>query len=141
GGTTILISSHLLSEVERTADRVGILDGGRLVAEDTVERIGARLEPGPAIELDVEQLSPALVESLRAQPFVRAVEVTRNGAPDHALVEVRVADEGDHRRAISSLVADHGALIVQMRQRRVSLEDAFVRLTAEAVARLTVPPP
>ena len=130
-GTTILISSHILSEVERTADRVGILCGGRLVAEDTVARIGARLEPGLSIELDVEQFSSGLVDSLRLQPFVTAVDVATNGSPEQALLQVRVIHGPDHRRDISSLVASHGGLIVQMHQRQLSLEDAFVRLTAD----------
>ncbi len=130
-GTTILISSHILSEVERTADRVGILCGGRLVAEDTVARIGARLEPGLSIELDVEQFSSGLVDSLRLQPFVTAVDVATNGRPEQALLQVRVIHGPDHRRDISSLVASHGGLIVQMHQRQLSLEDAFVRLTAD----------
>ena len=133
-GTTILISSHILSEVERTADRVGILCGGRLVAEDTVARIGARLEPSPSIELDVEQFSSGLVDSLRLQPFVTAVDVATNGSPEQALLQVRVIQGSDYRRDISSLVASHGGLIVQMRERQLSLEDAFVRLTSDNVA-------
>ena len=133
-GTTILISSHILSEVERTADRVGILCGGRLVAEDTVARIGARLEPGHSIELDIEQFSSGLVDSLRLQPFVTAVDVATNGSPEQALLQVRVIQGSDYRRDISSLVASHGGLIVQMRERQLSLEDAFVRLTSDNVA-------
>jgi ABC-type multidrug transport system ATPase subunit len=46
-GVTILVSSHILSEVERTAHRVGILHGGRLVAEDEVGRL---LRPGETLE-------------------------------------------------------------------------------------------
>jgi ABC-2 type transport system ATP-binding protein len=46
-GTTVLVSSHILSEVERTADRVGILHRGRLAAEETIGRL---LRPGETLE-------------------------------------------------------------------------------------------
>ncbi|TAK26014.1 MAG: ATP-binding cassette domain-containing protein [Chloroflexota bacterium] len=136
-GATILLSSHILSEIERTADRVGILLGGRLIAEDDVARIGARLESGPAIDVDVEHLTEDLIAAVRHQPFVLGMDVEA-AAPDrgNATLRIRVDGTEDHRRAISALVTENGGLIVQMRQPRVSLEDAFVRLTAENVAEL-----
>jgi ABC-2 type transport system ATP-binding protein len=133
-GVTILLSSHILSEVERTAHRVGILAGGRLVAEDDVAHLTARLESDALIEIDVEQLQAGAVESLREQPFVRSVVLGSNGQrPDHAVLQVRVAADADYRRAVSAVVSQHGGLITDMRQQRLSLEDAFVRLTAESV--------
>ncbi len=139
-GATILLSSHILSEVERTADRVGILSAGRLVAEDDVAQLAARLEPDALIELDVEQLESAAVDTLREQPFVRAVELGSNGhGPAHGILKVRVAPDADYRRAVSAVVSGHGGLITDMRQRRLSLEDAFVRLTSESAPAVAAP--
>ena len=131
-GVTILVSSHILSEVERTAHRVGILYGGRLVAEDSVEQLRARLEPDPVLELDVEQLASGTVEHLREQPFVRDAHL------DGGQLRVRVMTEGDHRREVSEIVSRQGGLITGMRQERLSLEEAFVRLTQN---NLTPPAP
>ncbi len=137
-GTTILLSSHILSEIERTAHRVGILYGGRLVVEDDVARLSARLEPDVLLEVDVEQLQPGLVERLGEQPFVRKIELAGNGTdlahtarPDHGLLRVHVANDGDYRRDVSAIVTAHGGLITGMRQEHLSLEEAFVRLTTE----------
>src|SRR5579884_1478639 len=141
-GTTMLISSHILSEVERTAHRVGILYGGRLVAEDSVAAIGARLQPDAAIDVDVDQFQPSLVDALRSAPFVRTVDLAPNGeARGHGKLRIAVAPEGDHRRDVSQIVAAHGGLITEMRQQRVSLEEAFVRLTTENTVALTSPLP
>jgi ABC-type multidrug transport system ATPase subunit/ABC-type transport system involved in multi-copper enzyme maturation permease subunit len=133
-GATILISSHLLSEVERTAHRVGILSGGRLVAEDEVGRIGAALRPDPVIELVVERPTPALIESLRQPEYVTGFDVAMSGgAPSRATLRIRVAPGGDRGPEISAIVAGHGGLITHMREDRASLEDVFVRLTRESV--------
>ncbi|MCC7371424.1 MAG: ABC transporter ATP-binding protein, partial [Chloroflexi bacterium] len=128
-GVTILLSSHILSEVERTADRVGILYGGRLVAEDTVAQLSAHLEPDPVLTLHVEGVTDDTVSMLRSQPFVREAALTPNGAASSGHLRVRVAAEGDHRRAVSELVSAHGGLITEMRQERLTLEELFVRLT------------
>jgi ABC-2 type transport system ATP-binding protein len=142
-GVTILVSSHILSEVERTAHRVGILHGGRLVAEDSVAAIATRLQPEATLTLDVDDASPALLGALRAQSFVRSVEAAPAGTAGTTL-RLRLTD-GDHRRAVSAVVAGQGGLITGMRQEQLSLEEAFVRLTADNVGvaagrRLAAPP-
>jgi ABC-2 type transport system ATP-binding protein len=137
-GTTILLSSHILSEIERTAHRVGILYGGRLVAEDDVARLSARLEPDVVLEIDVEQLRPGLMVRLGEESFVHKIELSSNGIdhgqvprPDHGLLRVYVANDGDYRRDVAAIVNAHGGLITGLRQERLSLEEAFVRLTSE----------
>ena len=135
-GVTIMLSSHILSEVERTAHRVGILHGGRLIAEDTAAAISARLEPGATLTLDVEPLTPALVAALRAQPYVEHLDSEAGGAGPGGVLRLRLAPGRDHRRDVSALIASHGGLITGMRQEQLSLEDAFVRLTAERIAGL-----
>jgi hypothetical protein len=84
------------------------------------------------LTLDVDGASPALLGALRAQPFVRSVDVASAGTAGTTL-RLRLAAGGDHRREISAIVAEHGGLITGMRQEQLSLEDAFVRLTADNV--------
>jgi ABC-2 type transport system ATP-binding protein len=141
-GVTMLISSHVLSEVERTAHRVGILYGGRLVAEDSVDHIGARLRPDVAITIEVDSLAPALVEALRSLAYVSRVDVTtKERDPAHGTLRVSVNPGPDHRRAISGLVGQYGGIILQMRQEQVSLEEAFIQLTSDNVKQLAAAAP
>jgi ABC-2 type transport system ATP-binding protein len=129
-GVTIIVSSHILSEVERTADRVGVLAGGRLVAEGAVASLSALLEPDPVVEVDIEVHAALDRELFSALPFVRAVEPLPTG------VAITLADDEDHRRDIASAIASQGGLVTGIRHRRLSLEETFVRLTCESVGRL-----
>jgi ABC-2 type transport system ATP-binding protein len=135
-GVTILISSHILSEVERTAHRVGILFGGRLLAEDTVEHIGAQLRPDATLTVEVDGLSDELIGALRTQAYVSRVDVSNHGEADRGTLRISLHPGQDRRRAISGLVNQHGGLITHMSQERVSLEEAFVQLTGENVKPL-----
>ncbi len=91
GTTTILFSTHVLADVERICDRVGILDHGRLVVEGPLAELLDRFalpvyrveaEPGQATALQ------ALAASLRELPWVTGTSV------DHGLLTVAVADPG-----------------------------------------------
>lgn len=137
-GVTIFVSSHILSEVERTAHRVGILHGGRLVAEDSVDAITARLQPEGTVTLDIEGATLAMVTLLGQQPFVAALERLDEAAdPSRARLRLRLNGRGDYRREIAAIVTDQGGLITAMRQERLSLEEAFVRLTSDSIGALT----
>ncbi len=117
-GRTILISSHLLTEVERTCDHVTIVDRGRIVASGTPDSLaggGHRIE----LRLDVSS-APTARRVLEAAGFGVAEspvagELWVTGAPDGATV--------------SRLLADAGCYPDELVRRRDSLEDVFLRLT------------
>jgi ABC-type multidrug transport system ATPase subunit len=132
-GKTILLSSHILSEIEKTADRVGILFKGQLVAEDTVDHLRRRIGGDTRLIVDVERVQPAILESLGDLPMVRQVEA--NGR--QLAITVDVAD--DYRAAISDAVFRSGGRIVGMRMSEMSLEEMFVTLNDHTVARLLSP--
>jgi ABC-2 type transport system ATP-binding protein len=137
-GVSIFVSSHILSEVERTAHRVGILHGGRLVAEDSVATIAARLQPEGLVTVEVESITPALVEQLRAAPFVVSCELEPNtGDPSRGRLRLRLHAGADHRRDLSAVITGQGGLITGMRQEQLSLEEAFVRLTTDNIETVT----
>ena len=118
GGTTIFINSHLLSEVERTCDRVGILDRGRLVrvgAVDELTRTGHRFR----VRLGGDPLPtwPPL-----ATPGVSVVSA--NGAVELELDSLEILNQVvDELRARSYLIAEVSPL-------RTALEDVFVAAVA-----------
>ena len=124
-GRTILISSHILSEVERTADRVGILLKGHLRAQDTVEHLIRGVGSEPVVEVELHQPVPGLPERLRALPCVSRLEV--EGSVLAVSLPPGVGKEA-HAELFAAIAAS-GGTIVQMTTRKSSLEDAFLAIT------------
>lgn len=122
-GRTLVFSSHILSEVERTADRVGILAEGRLVAEGTLPELQQRFGTGVRLEIEVDKLPQTLIQELRGLPFVQAVE-----AKDRLLQVVLLGSE-DRRAEVASAVGRLGATVIGLRAEAPSLEELFLRLT------------
>ena len=116
GGTTVFINSHLLSEVERTCDRVAILHQGRVVRQGTVNDLTT-----PAMRYRVR-----LGDGQAAAPELLAGEgvsvVAGNGS-----FEVAVADLAALNRLVDRLRADR-LLIAEVSPLRAALEDVFIEV-------------
>jgi ABC-2 type transport system ATP-binding protein len=79
-GTTVLISSHLLHQVEQICDRVGIFVRGRLAALGTVDELVARVQGGFSLDIEVDGADASVVkEVLEAVPGVTSVEPSLGG--------------------------------------------------------------
>jgi ABC-2 type transport system ATP-binding protein len=115
-GRTVLVSSHILAEVEQVADTVSIVGHGRLLAEGRVEEI---LGAATSARVRVGVSSPDRAEQvLRADGF----EVTRDGAD--LLV---TTDDG---ASVTRALAGHGLFVGELVPQRPDLESAFLALTA-----------
>jgi len=145
-GGTILISSHILSEIEQTADRVGILARGKLIAEESTEALRRKVSPVTRIVIEVDRPASEIVSALRSLPFVRAVTVDGRilhieaEMPQNRSTTGESAGDADGRAAISRAIAEQGALILDMRSIEPSLEEAFIQLTESVVDRLASVP-
>ena len=120
-GTTVLLNSHLLSEVELTCDEVAILRAGRVIRQGTVAQISA---PSTSVTLEMERVTPAVLEA--AARFG-----TPQTPPDGATVfAVALSGENQIPDLIASLVSV-GGRIRAVTPLRESLEDVFVRVMEE----------
>jgi ABC-type multidrug transport system ATPase subunit len=131
---TVLLSSHLLAEVELLCDRVGVIRQGRLVAEGTVAEIRGRIGTG-ALAITASDPGRA-AELLRGLPAVADVRVVDGVL--HVAVDPREA------AAVNRLLVTGGIDVHELRQRPASLESAFFELvgdrehTAPAPAEVTI---
>jgi ABC-2 type transport system ATP-binding protein len=137
GGSTVLFSTHILTDVERVCDRVAILDHGKLVTTGPMNELLERYAR-PIYRLEVEDGQAdgvaRLTESLRQAPFVTHVTETTAG------LRVAVSDAKDAGRDLLAMVAAHGVSLLVFERQRPTLEDVFLQLVgrraheSEAVA-------
>jgi ABC-type multidrug transport system ATPase subunit len=118
GRRTVLLSSHLMAEVEQIADRVGVISGGKLVGEGTVEELRGR----ESLWVRAEPLEEAerLVAGLLA--------VERVSRVDGGL---RIAADPAAAAAINRTLVEAGIAVGELRPERASLEKVFLELTQQ----------
>jgi len=124
--STLLLSTHILPEVELLCDRVVILDRGRIVAEGTPESLGQRWSGAALLHVTVQQAPQEAPDVLRAIPGVDAVDAAA-GTPGRWLVHC--ADGAEPAAAIFEAAVEHRWVLTELAPERASLEDVFVRLT------------
>ncbi len=114
---TIMLSSHLLAEVEQLCNRVGIINEGRLLYEGEP---AALVAPTTKFKLKVDQMSVAF-DLLAADP---SITVNRNGAS-----YIHVDAHAEHISNVNALLVSHGIKVYELSPTQETLEEAFLRLT------------
>ncbi len=120
GGTTLLVTSHILSDVERLCDRVAIVHQGVVRAEGPIEQV---LEPR-VLEVHV------VLEDVPAEGRTELASLAEAFTERGRRVQLRLADEGRVDQVLR-LALQRGARVVAVEPRRESLEDRFVRATRQ----------
>jgi len=118
-GMTVLLSSHLLAEVEELCNRVAIVRSGRVAYQGSLEELRRQAGEGYRLRTTDEDRARAVAA---AQPGIADVEAGDGGTRFSARDEAAVS-------ALSLALAEAGALIVELSPRHASLEDLFFRLT------------
>lgn len=141
GRTTVLFSSHILSDVERVCDRVAILDHGRLRAQGTlkdvieshagVPSVLVEVEPGGDPDADQRPVD-AFATELSAQQW--ASSITAAPGAHSVSFTVRTSDLRAAGLGLPRLVTSHGLSLLRYEPREPSLEDVFVSLVADPVS-------
>lgn len=124
---TILLSTHILSEAQQVCDRVLIINNGRIVAEDTPERLQGRLTGAQRFALQVRGDTDGL------EGVVSGIQgVTRFGRSGHEDgFEFETAPGQDVRPEVARAVVNAGYDLMELRPIGVSLEDIFLELTRD----------
>lgn len=126
--STVLISSHILSEIEQTCDRILVIHRGRIVAEGTEQELGASTDRERHLALVVRGEQQPLQELLAASDRVENFEVAEGD--DEGTVAAKVELVGDDREALVAELVGAGFGLRQLTQARSELERVFLQLTA-----------
>ena len=122
---TILLSTHILSEVSVTCDRVIIINEGRIIAEDRIENLSSLVSGSKRIRLEVEGPAEKVAEHLRRIEGVLQVSYEDS----HYIVECSAGQ--DPRGKIMETIVQGGWTLLSLESIGMSLEDIFLKLTTE----------
>ena len=127
---TILLSSHILPEVEMTCNRVIIIHRGRILASDTPDNLVKTLHAGGLVRVEVRAPGAEVQVKLRSVDGVESVEVEA-GNDGFVRVTIQPKAGADPREAIFKVVAANGWTLRELSRTRTTLEDIFVQITSE----------
>ena len=128
GESTILFSTHVLADVERICDRVGILAHGRLVVEGPLAELLDRYAL-PVYRVEAEPGQASALEALAAR--LRGVDWVTGAVVEHGLLTVAVADPSRAARELLPAITAEGVSVISVARARPTLEDVFLRLTGD----------
>jgi ABC-2 type transport system ATP-binding protein len=124
-GKTILLSSHILSELAEVCNRVGIVERGKLVAQGSVDEILEKLSGEVCILVRTTDDAAALIAFAESSAIAEA----RRLADDPDTLRVRLTDGKTDVAVISELLATRAIGLRHLERERISLENAFMQLT------------
>ena len=131
-GRTFLISSHILSELERTVDRVGIISNGKLIAEGTMDNLREIAGERDRYELSFTSLTEAQAAVFGELPNV--VEVTHSG---NQLTIFARKGKQDLREAIGKRILDLQLVATGIEKVDATLEETFITITENTLSTFT----
>ena len=130
---TLLISTHILPEVEQLCHRVVIIDRGRLIAEGTPQELREQSQGNARLRITVKDAPGDVADVLREIPGVEGVWGSGE-APEPETVETRLGIEcapgEDLRETVFRAAVERGWVLLELTEEKASLEDVFVRLTS-----------
>jgi ABC-2 type transport system ATP-binding protein len=126
GERTVILSTHILPEASQLCERVLIINKGRIVAEDTPERLTARLEGAERVRVTLAPGTEGVAEVLGAIDGVEEVTATGDGKFD-----ITCALGAELRPVLARRIVEQGWSLLELRPVGMSLEDVFLELTTE----------
>ena len=138
GDHTIVLSTHILPEVEQTCEKVIIINQGKLIATDSVENLQGRARSGESVLVEVASRNG----SLDSQAVVRRLEqvagvarvVSREARDNRTVLEVESAQHKSVRGDLARAIVEGGWDLNELRPSAVSLEEIFLQLTRDSSA-------
>lgn len=124
GQHTIILSTHILPEVQASCERIIIINRGRIVAEDSLSSLGRRMQGSARVHVRVGKNISGLAEKLKAAPGVVAVN-----EPAPLVFEIDTGGVRETTAEIASRVVNSGAELYELKEEAFDLEEVFLKLT------------
>ena len=125
---TVILSSHILSEVQAVCSRVLILSKGALVAEGTPEQLSEKLSPGIRLRVTALGSSDTVLPVVEAVPGITGVQLVSE-ADGEVTFTAETADTTDRRAEVSRALSQAGCTVLALAAENRTLEEVFLALT------------
>lgn len=126
---TVVIASHVLSEVEATCNRVLIINKGKIVASGSPHELQAKIGGKNVINLKVEGTPSEITQKLKNLKGVEEVREVGKDEENNLDLEITCDKDMDLRKDIINFVLNNGYQLLKISQKEVTLEDVFTQLT------------
>lgn len=124
GHHTIILSTHILPEVQAACQRIIIINKGKIVAQDSLEGLSKRMTGSGRVHLRVATPTERLANDLRLVPGVRVVLASQSG-----LYEIETDGDKETAQKLAAHAVSSGAGLLELREESFNLEDLFLKLT------------
>ena len=139
GEHTVVVSSHILSEISETCDRILVIRDGVIVAAGTESELSSRFLRGMVLQVTFQrpaQLDEQAAVALMCPPESGATATVETPAePGERITTVRVQSEGDPRASMLRRLSDAGCSLLQLTRGQRDLENVFLQLSEASPAR------
>lgn len=128
GEHTVILSSHILPEVEQTCERVVIISDGVVVAEDTPENLTARMRGAERVLVEVEGLEKDVRNALKSLPDILTIHVEKQ---IDKVLQLVIESKSDLRKEIARKIVENKIGLLEIQSDKLTLEDIFLDLTTK----------
>jgi len=122
-GKTIIISSHILSELQTLCNRVAIIEKGKLIYSGPVQGVRDQMSQGRVVWVRVSSDQATAIQLLKSRPEISEV------APMDGEIKVTLATDNTDHSIIADVLVKGGARLTELREDEIGLEEVFMRVT------------
>lgn len=126
---TVILSTHILSEVQAVCDRIVIINGGKILADEKSESITRAVNENSRFRLKIAGPQREVTASLKEVDGVCSVQISGSAERDCFTYHIESEAGRDVRKDLFFKMAEDGFAIIEMTPEGVSLEDVFIKLT------------
>ena len=131
---TVILSTHILSEVQAVCDRIVIINGGKILCDKPTDSVRSAINKNSRYKLKICGPQREVMAALRETEGVEHVEVTSEREKDSCTYIVESTGASDVRKAVFYKMSEGGWPIIGMAPEGLSLEEVFMKLTEEGSA-------
>ena len=126
---TVILSSHILSEIQAVCDRVIIINKGVVAADDTATNLSDQVTTDHRIAARIEGEKAAILQAIRTIPGIKYVRADMEREPGIWEYEMEAQPGQDIRRDINRIVRENNWNILMLKTMEMTLEDIFLKIT------------